>query len=459
MKQPRRLLFLVAAAARAVTDPLLETAIAGGQAYVNLDIRFGPDVYRIPVGVNATCDEKRRHLQGVMPEGMLGQGCTNRACAALVTLAELLPSCAAYCEAAMGDAKLERTSTVEPGALWRGSPGGAVTSLKGQRFEAVARAFLGAHGYASAGGAAEPLAKLFEEQNRFDPKYADLGEVVLYELAHAEARVRPPTAWFDDLRTVGWHRMPGADRLSLFPESRVAQARRVLEAVTGHVRFNFLGGRGTDASTRLARGWVERFALAHFRADDVLVFTDSWQAHAPLGPFDRTLDAAQPKWNPKLANNVSFIRDAMTSPARDEWVARLMFLGRGRPPPPNAFRDVAADQLMRVDASYVATLCSSGATLAPAGDNAWSRRFYEAILCCSVPVVQRFEHAGRTDADLELGYRYHVYDPAKPASAYGYERDWATRNWHLFANHSTLLSPASVEGFECPERTFSSVPV
>ena len=271
MKQPRRLLFLVVAAARAVTDPLLETAIAGGQAFVNLDIRFGPDVYRIPVGVNATCEEKRRHLQGVMPEGMLGQGCTNRACAALVTLAELLPSCAAYCEAAMGDAKLERTSTVEPGALWRGSPGGAVTSLKGQRFEAVARAFLGAHGYASAGGAAEPLAKLFEEQNRFDPKYADLGEVVLYELAHAEARVRPPTAWFDDLRTVGWHRMPGADRLSLFPESRVAQARRALEAVTGHVRFNFLGGRGTDASTRLARGWVERFALAHFRADDVLV--------------------------------------------------------------------------------------------------------------------------------------------------------------------------------------------
>ena len=170
MKQPRRLLFLVVAAARAVTDPLLETAIAGGQQFVNLDIRFGPDVYRIPVGVNATCDEKRRHLQGVMPEGMLGQGCTNRACAALVTLAELLPSCAAYCEAAMGDAKLERTSTVEPGALWRGSPGGAVTSLKGQRFEAVARAFLGAHGYASAGGAAEPLAKLFEEQNSFDPK-------------------------------------------------------------------------------------------------------------------------------------------------------------------------------------------------------------------------------------------------------------------------------------------------
>ena len=306
---------------------------------MNLDIRFGPDVYRIPVGVNATCDEKRRHLQGVMPEGMLGQGCTNRACAALVTLAELLPSCAAYCEAAMGDAKLERTSTVEPGALWRGSPGGAVTSLKGQRFEAVARAFLGAHGYASAGGAAEPLAKLFEEQNRFDPKYADLGEVVLYELAHAEARVRPPTAWFDDLRTVGWHRMPGADRLSLFPESRVAQARRALEAVTGHVRFNFLGGRGTDASTRLARGWVERFALAHFRADDVLVFTDSWQAHAPLGPLPtRTLDAAQPKWNPKLANNVSFIRDAMTSPARDEWVAHLAFLGRGRPPPPRVPR-------------------------------------------------------------------------------------------------------------------------
>ena len=70
MKQPRRLLFLVVAAARAVTDPLLETAIAGGQQFVNLDIRFGPDVYRIPVGVNATCDEKRRHLQGVMPVGL-----------------------------------------------------------------------------------------------------------------------------------------------------------------------------------------------------------------------------------------------------------------------------------------------------------------------------------------------------------------------------------------------------
>ena len=444
--------FLLLAAAHAVTDHLLETALAGGQTHVNLDISFGEDVYRIPVGVNATCAEKHENLQAALPIGMMGQGCADRACAALVTLAELLPSCSRYCEAAMGIAKLERTHTVEAGALWRGSPGGRVTSRKGQKLAGVAQMFLGAHGHASAGGAAAPLVAILEAQNRLDPKHADLGDVVLYELAHAEARQRPPASWFDDLRNHGWHRMPGADRLSLFPESRVTQSMRALEGVETHIRFNFLGGRGTDASTRLARGWVERFALKHFDENDVLVFTDSWQAHAVLGPWDRTRDANQNKWNPKLANDVPFIRDTMNSQGRDEWVAHLLVLGRGGSMGPSTFREVAEQRLLRVDAGYVQTLCASGATLAPAGDNAWSRRFYEAILCCSIPVVERWEHAGRTDADLELGYRFHVYDKAKPAAAYGYERAWATANWHLLANHSTLLSPASVAGFECPDR-------
>ena len=403
--------------------------------------RFGPDVYRIPVGVNATCDEKRRHLQGVMPEGMLGQGCTNARPARPSSRSRSCSRAARPCEAAMGDAKLERTSTVEPGALWRGSPGGAVTSLKGQRFEAVARAFLGAHGYASAGGAASPSRSCSRSRTastRSTPTWGRSCSTSSRTPRRASGR-RPPGS----TTCAPWAGTACRARTGSRSSRRAAwrRARRALEAVTGHVRFNFLGGRGTDASTRLARGWVERFALAHFRADDVLVFTDSWQAHAPLGPFDRTLDAAQPKWNPKLANNVSFIRDAMTSPARDEWVAHLMFLGRGRPPPPTrsaTSRRTSSCAWTRATWPRSAPRARRSRRRATTRGRGASTRPSSAA---PSPSSSGFEHAGRTDADLELGYRYHVYDPAKPASAYGYERDWATRNWHLGGNHRPSSRP------------------
>ena len=142
----------------------------------------------------------------------------------------------------------------------------------------------------------------------------------------------------------------------------------------------------------------------------------------------------------------------MASPEREAWVSYLKALGPGRPPPPSFADDVVRARLVRLDPTYLDVVCRSAATLAPAGDNAWSRRFYEAILCCSVPIVQRPEHAGRTPRDLTLGYFYHVYDPELPASAYAYDRDKATANWHILVNHSTLLSPETVADFRCPER-------
>ena len=194
----------------------------------------------------------------------------------------------------------------------------------------------------------------------------------------------------------------------MFPESRVTQSMRALEGVETHIRFNFLGGRGTDASTRLARGWVERFALKHFDENDVLVFTDSWQAHSILGPWDRTRDTNQNKWNPKLANDVLFIRDTMNSQGREEWVAHLRVLGRGQSVGPSTFREVAEQRLLRVDVGYVQMLCASGATLAPAGDNAWSRRFYEAILAGSIPIIKSVKEDYSHNAYWfnQLGYTY-----------------------------------------------------
>ena len=72
----------------------------------------------------------------------------------------------------------------------------------------------------------------------------DLGTLVLYELAHFEARRPVPEDFFDDLDSRGWRRMPGGARPSLFPASYVRNATRTLASFTTRRAFNFVGGRG-----------------------------------------------------------------------------------------------------------------------------------------------------------------------------------------------------------------------
>ena len=133
-----------------------------------------------------------------------------------------------------------------------------------------------------------------------------------------------------------------------------------------------------------------------------------------------------------------------------DWLEYLRDMAPGAALPP--FAETIAMRLVYQEPTYRSILCNSKFTLTPAGDQPWSRRTYEAMLCCSIPIVQRREHVGRTEADLALGYEFYVYDASKPKSHYVYRRDWATSNWHKFVKHNTLLPPDEYADFQCPDR-------
>jgi hypothetical protein len=44
------------------------------------------------------------------------------------------------------------------------------------------------------------------------------------------------------------------------------------------------------------------------------------------------------------------------------------------------------------------------------GDCPWSVRFYETLMCKSIPIVQSWKHTFRTTEESKLGYRYILYD-------------------------------------------------
>ena len=87
------------------------------------------------------------------------------------------------------------------------------------------------------------------------------------------------------------------------------------------------------------------------------------------------------------------------------------------------------------DEDYFRTLCRSRYALCPAGDAPWSMRFFEAILCKSIPVVEHPRHTGRNSLEYGLGYRYHL------ARDFPFRNDqgWAEQNFETFVRNQTLL--------------------
>ena len=363
------------------------------------------------------------------------------------------------------DAQLARRVPVSRGdgsaAELRYTKGADLTEIAAAYLGADAALLIGPEDPRNAGkppaSQASLLAAYLAAQQRFDPMHNDLGALALYELAHAEADRALPDWYLYRLKDLGWERMPGNTGPSLFPGSWLLNIKAIHESRppdAQSITFNFLGGRGNDAVTRLERGWVPRFARAHFSDTDFLKFTEilleDWETslYEVLGPFDHTLNVQG--WNPKRVNGAEFCRGLMNSTDRGDWLAHLAALPSGRPLP--AFAAAITNRLVYQERQYLDVLCNSRLTLAPAGDQPWSRRVYEAVACCSIPIVHRREHVGRTDDDLDVGYFVHLYDPAAPADAYAYDRAAATRNWHLLLNRSTFLDPAAHAAFMCPDR-------
>ena len=133
------------------------------------------------------------------------------------------------------------------------------------------------------------------------------------------------------------------------------------------------------------------------------------------------------------------------------------------PHPTSAFylqRPIFAGVLSRAcnpaacDPAYLRDLCASNFTLAPAGDQTWSLRFFEAIMCQSIPIVADAHHSGHNDAERQLGYHFlRASDVLVQSAPPVYNRELAARNLRIFLEHQLFsgsqdeASP-SMEG--CP---------
>lgn len=164
------------------------------------------------------------------------------------------------------------------------------------------------------------------------------------------------------------------------------------------IDFCFIGGYKTDEETQENRRWILDFIREYFTESSYLQFTDrtTKQDHQSMGSFDYTLQKSGfvPKEHPQEMRN--------------------MF-----------------------DENYFSTMAKSKFTLCPAGDEFWSMRFYEALMCKSIPIVSSENETFRSKAESALDYKYYLATE-RPA----YREDWVEHNYKIFLRHHTLKQPA-----------------
>jgi hypothetical protein len=177
----------------------------------------------------------------------------------------------------------------------------------------------------------------------------------------------------------------------LYPRSYVDAVSRLPREKTHD--YCFVGGLYRP-ETYENRAWILDFATRRFTDRSYFLLTDGEGRHVRLGSFDHT-DQEDDIFVPKEV------------PPRD----RASF----------------HEHFFRV-------LCSSQFTLCPAGDLPWSMRFFEAILCRSIPIVSDLEHIGRNDLERSIGY--HVY---LRGDDHFYDEGVVEENYRMFLRHQTLV--------------------
>lgn len=158
--------------------------------------------------------------------------------------------------------------------------------------------------------------------------------------------------------------------------------------------YSFLGSLYRDETFQY-RDWILDFARKRFTERSYLLLSEAPPEHISLGSFDHTGET-----------------EGVFVPKEAPW-------GRDR-----AYFNPA----------YFAALRRAEFTLCPAGDRPWSMRFFEAVMCRSLPIVSDRSHVGRNELERSIGYHVyerddeHVFDPER-----------AEENYRLFVRHQTLL--------------------
>jgi hypothetical protein len=178
---------------------------------------------------------------------------------------------------------------------------------------------------------------------------------------------------------------------AIFPKRLYQAVERIDQ--TKRYDFCFVGAFLIDSATARNRAWIVDFITANFSDKSFLQFTDhkTKLIHKPMGDFDYT------------------------------------FKRSGFVP-----KEVEVSQREIFDGEYYKVMCASEFTLCPGGDSPWSMRFYEALMCRSIPILPD-NCAFRTPKEANLGYKYFTRD-----DCFTFNSKWTEHNYNLFLKYHTL---------------------
>lgn len=116
---------------------------------------------------------------------------------------------------------------------------------------------------------------------------------------------------------------------------------------------------------------------------------------------------------------------------------------------------------------YFTILCNTKFSLCPAGDGPWSFRFYETIMCDSIPIVESWHHTYRSKEESRINYKYLLYNDNDNEN-YNFDKNIILHNnkifkkYHLlsdnFIYNTTLLHYLSISNFNNMDGYMSEIP-
>ena len=159
------------------------------------------------------------------------------------------------------------------------------------------------------------------------------------------------------------------------------------------VNFCFIGGRNANESQSRSRRWVAKFVKEHFDRNSHLQYTDEKEDYIPIGEYDYS------------CSKVGFITRIKTE-----------------------------ENCNFFDTEFFDIMTKSMFCLCPAGDHPYSMRFYEAIMCKAIPIVNEKWETWRSEEESKLDYKYYLTSQAP----FIYNKEWVNHNYDLFIKYHTL---------------------
>jgi hypothetical protein len=162
--------------------------------------------------------------------------------------------------------------------------------------------------------------------------------------------------------------------------------------------FCFIGSINSNYEARL---WVINFAKKYFTNNSIFINTDNNPDWELLGTFDYS------------NKNLGFKPKNM---------------------PNNQSKEVQY-RIVKENIEYFEKMCQSKFILCPAGDAPWSFRFYEILMCKSIPIVESWHHTYRTKEESKINYKYVLYQNIENKIIY---EDYINENTNIFEKYHTL---------------------